>query len=93
MNTLPEVLLTKIHSYSNVKEQVNNLLLDKMSHIVLTSTLNEKWPIDAMRIKLIFCLWYKKTRPRVRLNSNTRGYSNSWTRPTYDPSDRIILLR
>ena len=93
MNVLPEALLNKIHNFSNTNEIVNNLLLDKTTNLILTSNLNRKWTVDFIRIKLIFKLWYKKFRPVRRHSPDTRFYTNSWTRPTYEPSDRVILLR
>jgi len=93
MNKLPHDLIKHVYTFSNTQELTKSLLVNKFQHLIIFDSLNKRWPVDAMRIKLMFRLWYKKTRPRVRLSSNTRGYSNSWTRPTYDPSDRIILLR
>ena len=93
MNKLPTDLINHVYSFSNTQDLIKSLLINKYQHLVIFDTLNKRWPVDLMRIKLIFKLWYKKFRPVRRHRSNTRSYSNSWTRPIYDPSDRIILLR
>ena len=93
MNKLPHDLINHVYTFSNTQELTKSILVNKFQHLIIFDSLNKRWPVDAMRIKLIFRLWYKKFRPVRRHRSNTRGYSNSWTRPTYEPSDRIILLR
>lgn len=92
MDKLPSELIKYIHTFYKTQELTKSLLINKFQHLIIYDSLNTRWPVDEMRIKLIFRLWYKKTRPIVIRTSRGRGYSNSWTRPTYEPSERVILL-
>ena len=92
MNNLPKEIVKHIYSFSNTKELTTSLLINKFQHPIITAKLNSTWPVDSERMRLIMRLWYKKTRPIIRLRCINRGYSNSWTRPTYRPSERVILI-
>ena len=91
MNDLPEELLNHIYNFCTTKEMINMLLLNKINTSLITNKLNHKWSIDFIRIKLIFKLWYKIYRVVRRNISNTRVYSNSWSRNIRAPSQKIIL--
>ncbi len=63
MNKLPTDLINYVYSFSNTQDLTKSLLINKYQHLVVFDTLNKRWPVDMMRIKLIFKLWYKKFRP------------------------------
>ena len=88
MNKLPTDLLKHIYTFSNTKDLTKYLLVNKYQYFITFDTLNKRWPVDVMRIKLIFNLWYKKIKP---FHSPPRFYANSWCRKIHPPTERFIF--